>query len=169
MTKKPLNIKIHFNLLFMAKKGSYVIKLSREIEKWLKPYSKKIKIVGSIRRKEKNPKDIDIVIIPKNKEDILNFLKTRGKFIQGGEKKLTFQIRGVKTEIYYTNEKSWGATLLAYSSRKGAAIGLRILARFKGYKLNQYGLFKNEKYISGKKERDIYNSLNKKYRLPKYR
>ena len=96
-------------------------------------------------------------------------MKTKGKFIQGGEKKLTFQIKGIKIEIYYTDEKSWGATLLAYSSKKGSAIGLRMLVRLKGYKLNQYGLFKKEKFIAGKTERDIYNSLNRKYKAPKNR
>ena len=45
-----------------------VIKLSSQITKWLSPFCKKIEIVGSIRRGEKSPGDIDIVLIPKNKE-----------------------------------------------------------------------------------------------------
>ena len=122
------------------KKG-HVVNLSNKIIKQLKPFSKKIQVVGSIRRNEKNPKDIDIVLIPKSKEKIENVLGKKGKFIQGGEKEATFRIEGVKIELYYTNEEEWGATLLAYSSKAGSGIGLRIVARKKGFKLNQHGLF----------------------------
>ncbi len=72
------------------KSGDFVLDLSKKILSWLKPSCRKIEIAGSIRRKEKNPRDIDIVLIPKNKQKILDILKTKGKFIQGGEKKSLF-------------------------------------------------------------------------------
>lgn len=153
----------------MLRKSNKVIQLAKQLMKDLKPYCKKIEIVGSIRRNEKNPKDIDFVIIPKNKEKIKEILGKRGKFLQGGEKKVYFKIQRVEVEIYFTNFKSWGATLLAYSSRRGASIGLRIIARAKGYKLNQYGLFKKGKYIAGRTEREIYKSLGRKYKEPENR
>ena len=43
-----------------------VTKLAERIVKYLKPYCQRIQIAGSIRRGEKNPRDIDIVLIPKN-------------------------------------------------------------------------------------------------------
>ena len=151
------------------KQGEFVINLSKKVYKWLKPFCKKIEIAGSIRRKEKNPKDIDVVLIPKSerhKQKIFETLKLKGKFVQGGEKKDTFKVQGVKVELYFTTPESWGATLLAYSSRKGSAIGLRIFARLKGYKLNQYGLFKKGKYVAGKTEREIYDALGKNWKEP---
>ena len=38
-----------------------------------------VKIAGSIRRHEKNPIDIDIVCIPKDKKKLENFLSSKGK------------------------------------------------------------------------------------------
>jgi len=153
------------------KKGVDVIKLSKKILADLKPFCKKIEIVGSIRRKEKNPIDIDIVLIPKNRIELEEFMKTKGKFIQGGEHESTWNINGIKVELYYTTEEEWGAELLAYSSKKGSAIGLRIIAKKKGFKLTQHGLFnrKTGKKIAGKTEKEIYLDLGKKYKKPEDR
>ncbi len=148
------------------KRGIFVIHLAEEITGKLKPFCRRIKIAGSIRRGEKNPKDIDIVLIPKNREKLAEFMKKQGRFLQGGEKKSRWKIKGVKVELYYTTKDSWGATLLAYSSRRGASIGLRVVARAKGFKLNQYGLYKKRKRIAGKTEEGIYSALGRKYKPP---
>ncbi len=151
-----------------TRQGQFVINLSKKIYNELKPLSKRIKIAGSIRRNNPKPVDIDIVLIPKNRQNIVEYLKTKGKFIQGGDKRSTFKIQGVKVEIYYTTPGSWGAALMSYTGPSGSSIGLRILARKKGYLLNQYGLFnkKDKRFITGKTEKSIYNALGKKYKAP---
>lgn len=146
------------------KSGVFVRNLAKKLVVELKPYCKKIEIAGSIRRKAPNPVDIDIVLIPKDKEKIKQKLSEKGSFIQGGDKKARFRIEGVKVELYFTTPESWGATLLAYSSATGSAIGLRIVARKKGFHLNQYGLYKNGKLIAGKTEQDIYKALKRPYK-----
>lgn len=151
------------------KANNFVLNLSKKVLSWLKPYCKKIEIAGSIGRKEKNPKDIDVVLIPRNKEEIINYLKNKGKILYSGEKKAGFKINNVKVELYFTSPESWGATLLAYSSKKGSAIGLRIFARLKGYKLNQYGLFKGDRLVAGKTEQEIYHVLGRKWKPPEKR
>jgi len=153
----------------ITRRGSVVINLSKRLYKDLKPLSKKIEIVGSIRREEPEPVDVDIVLIPKNKQKIVDYLKTRGKYMQGGEKRVSFKIKGIKVEIYYADAKSWGAMLMAYTGPFGSNIGLRTLAKRKGLLLNQYGLFHNGKYIEGKTEKSIYNALGKNYKVPKLR
>lgn len=152
----------------ITREGSFVLKLANKLTKELKPYSKNIQVVGSIRRKEKNPVDIDIVLIPKNKEKLEGFMKMKGKFVQGGEHESTWMVEGVKVELYYTILEEWGATLLAYSSKFGAGIGLRVVALRKGFKLNQHGLFnrKTGKKIAGKTETEIYYTLGRPYKEP---
>ena len=152
-------------------KKNKVTQIAGKLTKELKPYSRKIEIAGSIRRHKKNPRDIDIVIIPKDKKKLEEFMSTKGKFLQGGEKKSRWKIKGINAELYYTTPESWGATLLAYSSKKGSGIGLRIVARLKGFKLNQYGLFdrKTGKKIAGKTEQEIYHNLGRKWKKPEDR
>jgi DNA polymerase (family X) len=145
--------------------------LANRMIKILKPYCNKIKIVGSIRRRDKNPKDIDIVLIPKNRINLEEFMKIQGKYLQGGEKESTWKVNGIKVELYYSKSEEWGAMLLAYSGKKGSNIGLRIIARTKGFKLTRYGLFnrKSGKRIAGKTEREIYEALKRKYKSPSER
>ncbi len=141
-----------------------VVKLAEKLVGELKPFSKKIEIVGSIRRKKINPRDIDVVLILKDKIKLEEFMKTKGKFIQGGEHESTWKINGLKVELYYTIPEEWGAELLAYSSKKGSGIGLRRIAKRKGLKLSQHGLFKGEKRIAGKTEKEVYSALGRKWK-----
>ena len=155
-----------------TRKGDFVLKLSNNIVKQIKPYCRRIEVVGSIRRKEKNPVDIDIVLIPKSreyKEKIEKILETKGKKILGGEKKVYFKIEGVEVELYYTILEEWGAALLAYSSTFGAGIGLRVVAKRKGFKLSQHGLFKGNRRVAGKTEQEIYHTLGRPWKKPENR
>jgi DNA polymerase (family X) len=155
--------------LISTRGGKFVIKLSEKIVKQLKPFCKRIQIAGSIRRKEKNPADIDIILIAKDRIKLEEFMKEKYKFIQGGEKKSRWKAEGVQTELYYADEGDFGAMLLAYSSRFGASIGLRVIAKRKGFKLNQYGLFRKDKKIAGRTEEEIYHALGRKWKLPERR
>jgi len=96
-------------------------------------------------------------------------MNKKGRFVQGGEKRATFRIKKVKVELYFTTPESWGAGLLAYSSKTGSAIGLRMVAKRKGLHLNQYGLFKKGKYLAGKTEREIYKALGRSWKVPEKR
>lgn len=110
-----------------------------------------------------------MVLIPKDRIKLEEFMRKKGKFIQGGEKKSRWRVQGVNIELYYTTPESWGATLLAYSSKFGAGIGLRMVAKRKGYKLNQYGLFKGNKKIAGRTEEEIYHALGRPWKKPEDR
>ena len=152
-------------------RGKSVLSLAKRIVSSLKLYCKKIQIAGSIRRGEKNPGDIDIILIPKNKKKIGEILGKKGRKILGGEQKVFFKIEEIEVELYYTIPEEWGAALLAYSSRRGSGIGLRIIARMKGFKLNQHGLFsrKTGKRIAGKTEEEIYKALGRHWKKPEER
>ena len=157
-----------------TRRGNVVISLSKRIVSWLKPYCRRVEVVGSIRRKEKNPVDIDIVLIPKNDKNrgkLESFLEKKGKRVLGGKKKEYFKVEGVEVELYYTTSEEWGAALLAYSSKFGAGIGLRVVAKKKGFKLNQHGLFSSRtgRRIAGRTEREIYRALGRPWKPPEDR
>jgi DNA polymerase (family X) len=156
--------------IVVTRKGGVVIYVANKVVKYIKPFCRRIEIVGSIRRKEKNPVDIDIVLIPKNRKELEKFMRKKWEYVRGGEKRATFNIEGVQVELYYTIIEEWGAALLAYSSEFGAGIGLRMVAKRKGMKLNQHGLFsKGGKRLAGKTEREIYHSLGRPWKKPENR
>lgn len=155
--------------IIITKQPSFVIALSKKIYKLLKPYSKQIEIAGSIRRKNPTPFDIDIVIIPKNKEKIEKALSKKGTRLSGGEHRITYKIEEIQVEIYFADTKSWGAMLLTYTGSSGNNIGLRVIAKKRDMLLNQYGLFKRGQYIAGKTESSIYKALGHKLTKPENR
>lgn len=149
-------------------RGQYVLSLARKIKNRLRPYSYKIEIVGSIRRK-KEPNDIDIVLIPKNRNVIRKKLLGMGKIKAEGESLIFARIGGVDVDIFFSDLKSFGAQLLTRTGPKGGNIGNRTLAKHKGLLLNQYGLFKGNKRIAGSTEKGIYEALGKQYKKPELR
>lgn len=152
-------------------RGERVLALANKIVGQLKPFCTKVEIAGSIRRKKKNPGDIDIVLIAKkeeNKEKIKEMLSMKGKFLQGGNKEMFFRIDGIDLQLFFTVHDEWGAALLAYSGMKGSNIGLRLVAMRKGMKLTNHGLFRKSdgKRLAGRTEREIYKALGRPYKEP---
>lgn len=152
-------------------RGVRVLNLAKKIVKEIKPFCSRIEIAGSIRRKKPNPGDIDIVLIAKkesNKEKIKEKLMKHGKFLEGGSQEMFFRIDGIDMQLFFTIPDEWGATLLAYSGKKGSNIGLRRVAMKKGLKLTSHGLFnrKTGRRIAGKTETEIYHALGRPYKEP---
>ena len=158
-----------------TRKPEEVLKIAKEVEKEFRPLSQRLDLAGSIRRK-KNPVDIDVVLIPKDKQSIINKLEEiKANILSKGDKKIEAVYDGVKTDFFFTTPKSYGAALMTRTGPMAGNLGNRSLARNKGLILNEYGLFKRTKegksgrYIAGKTEKGIYEALGKTYRPPEER
>lgn len=155
-------------------RGEKVLQLANRIVRQIRPLCSRIEIAGSIRRGKSNPRDIDIVLVSKteeNKDKIKGLLNKEGKFLEGGSHEMFFNIEGIDMQLFFTIPEEWGATLLAYSGRKGSNIGLRMVAMRKGLKLTNHGLFRKSdgKRLAGKTEREIYEALGRPYKEPQDR
>ena len=143
----------------------------------IKKYSKKLLICGSIRREKTNPKDVDIVLIPKTDEEktsLLSFLYNTAKVLQHGDKQIylaiPWQKKVIDLQIWFATEKDWGAQILTRTGGKFYNIALRSSAKKRGWLLNQYGLFNEKKeLIASKTEEEIVEALGHKLREPKDR
>jgi len=151
----------------IGKRGGqhYVVGVANRIVKKLKPYAKRINIAGSIRRGQE-PNDIDIVMIPKDKDKVEQQINKLGKITASGEQQVFSKIQGIPVDVFYATDKEYGANLLTRTGPAGANISNRSLASDKGMLLNQHGLFKNNKRIAGETEESIYKALGKTYRPP---
>lgn len=143
--------------------------LAEKLRKGMQPFSKKVVVAGSIRRRSENINDIDIVVIPKDKEAIRRFLERKGNIVRSGEDLVSVEIGKIPVDIFFTNPGSFGASLMTATGPAGGNISNRSLAKSKGLKLNRWGLFRNGKKIAGSSERDIYRKLGKSYRIPEDR
>ena len=152
-----------------TRSGGLVKRTANFIVKKLTPFSKKIMIAGSIRRKVPGPIDIDIVLIPKDKQKIYSQFAMLDT-VRSGPKSISARVRGISVDVYFADEGDWGAMLLTYTGSYGHNIGLRKIAQTKCMLLNQYGLWKNGKRIAGDTEESIYTALDRpRYKQPEER
>ena len=129
--------------------------------------SKMLEIAGSIRRNKPEPNDVDIVLIPINVRKILEYVSQYSKGNIGrGKNHASYKKAGVEIELYFASEKNWGAMLMYATGTSQYNILLRKYAKFWGFKLSQYGLYKGDKMIAGKTEESIYLALGKKWKEP---
>lgn len=147
-----------------------VLKIAKTVERDLKKYSSKLSLAGSIRRK-KPATDVDLVLIPKNKEKIKQYLSEKGMVESSGEKKMSSIINGVKVDVYFADKKTFPASLFFLTGPTGANIHHRRIAKENGWLLNQYGLFdrKTKRPIAFRSEKEIYESLGSTFRKPELR
>jgi DNA polymerase/3'-5' exonuclease PolX len=152
--------------------GPEVKALAYKVENKLKPLSEKIDIAGSIRRKESEPVDVDIVMVPKKAVDVDEVItKLGGNIKSQGTKSVKSSVDGVDVDVYFADESDYGAQLMTRTGPWEGNIGNRTLAKNKGMLLNQYGLFdkKTGRKLAGRDEKGIYEALGKEYKEPELR
>jgi DNA polymerase (family 10) len=135
--------------------------------------SKKIEWAGSLRRMKENIGDIDILATGLNKEKIVQaftHLPEVKEILASGETKASVIVEGgTQIDLRVVEEDSYGAALQYFTGSKGHNIHLRGIAKAKGIKINEYGVFKGEKKIAGKEEKEVYRSLGMEWIEPELR
>jgi DNA polymerase (family 10) len=135
--------------------------------------SKKIEWAGSLRRMKENIGDIDILATGPNKEKIVQaftHLPEVKEVLVSGETKASVIVEGgTQIDLRVVEEDSYGAALQYFTGSKGHNIHLRGIAKAKGIKINEYGVFKGKKKIAGKEEKDVYRSLGMDWIEPELR
>ncbi len=134
---------------------------------------KKVVIAGSIRRWKETVGDADILVIADNHKEIMNYFTSIpevGKVYGKGETKSTIKLKsGMDVDLRLVPEKSYGAALNYFTGSKEHNVALRQIAKDKGLKLNEWGLFKKEKFIGGRTEEELYKLLGLRYIEPELR
>jgi DNA polymerase (family 10) len=135
--------------------------------------SEKIEWAGSLRRMKENIGDIDILATGPNKEKILQaftHLPEVKEVLASGETKASVIVEGgTQIDLRVVEEGSYGAALQYFTGSKGHNIHLRGIAKAKGIKINEYGVFKGEKKIAGKEEEEVYRALGMEWIEPELR
>ncbi len=129
--------------------------------------AEKVVIAGSTRRMKETVKDIDILVTSNKPDKIMNYFVS-GDFVKsvlakGHTKSSVILKDGIEADLRVVDKKSFGAALCYFTGSKAHNIRLREIAISKGLKLNEYGLFKKNKFISGKNEEEIYKCLGLQY------
>lgn len=135
-------------------------------------------LAGSLRRKKETIGDIDIVILaePLNRKKIVSSiiaLPGVGKILMQGTTKVSFVWKpgNVQVDIRLVHTYEYGAAMLYSTGSREHVIKLRTIAKEKGFKINEYGIFDavSGKRAGGATEEEIYHFLNLRYIPPEQR
>jgi DNA polymerase (family X) len=176
--KKVENIKRGIELLKRSK-GRMNLGMAFPVAKRIvetlrqKTGSQKIEWAGSLRRMKENIGDIDILATGADHEKIVyafTHLSEVKEVLASGETKASVIVEGgTQIDLRVVEEDSYGAALQYFTGSKGHNIRLRGIAKAKGIKINEYGVFKGEKKIGGKEEKEVYRSLGMDWIEPELR
>src|SRR2546429_680210 len=87
-----------------------------------------------------------------------------------GDTKCSVKLQdGLQVDVRVVPEESFGAALLYFTGSKAHNVALRQLAMKKGWKLNEYGLFRGTRRIAGRTEQELYDRLGLAWIPPELR
>ena len=135
----------------------------------------KIKVAGSIRRMKETVGDIDILVISDQPEKVMDYFVGMPEVIKvwakGPTKSSVRFKQGLDCDLRVIKKESFGAALQYFTGSKDHNILTRRLARKKGLKLNEYGVFsaKGGERIAGQTEEEVYQAIGLPYIEPELR
>lgn len=137
------------------------------------PGVKAIQPAGSLRRMRETIGDIDILVSGSDGKEIINaFVSMPGvnEILVSGDTKGSVRIEdGLQVDLRVVDEDAYGSALQYFTGSKAHNIHIRELAKKKGLKISEYGIFKGEKKIGGETEDDIYKALGMDWVPPELR
>ena len=113
--------------------------------------------------------DIDIVVIPKDDASVfLEDVKSIIEYEYGATKKIFGMFQGRPINIFVTNKSAYGASLYQCTGPMRYNLRMRMLAKRKGMKLNEYGLWNRTsgEQLAGASEASIFEALGINYKEP---
>lgn len=160
--------------------------LGKTIEERLRKLSgvEQVALAGSLLRRKETIGDADILVVSRKPEIVMDFFVSMPEVMHvygKGETKSMVRLRnGMDVDLRIVSPESFGAALNYFTGSKEHNVALRQLAIKKGWKLNEYGLYRKSKsqnpksknvweVIAGKTEEELYKKLGLAFIVPEMR
>ncbi len=139
------------------------------VVKTLEPYCDKIEVAGSVRRQRPVVNDIDLVVIPRDRQNLDLALMSMGNYKMSGMKIARVEMDSIPLDIYFATPETFATLFLVRTGSKENNIRLATLAKKRGWRLaaSGDGLFdETGTRIAGDTERSIYEALGVPWQEP---
>jgi DNA polymerase (family 10) len=155
------------------------LNVAEEVADGVVSYLKKVEgvseviVAGSFRRKKETVADLDILATCKRGAKVMDAFAAYGnieKVVAQGDTRSTIVLRsGIQMDLRVVPETSYGAALHYFTGSKAHNIAVRTLGVKQGLKINEYGVFKGEKQIAGKREEEVFDHVGLPFIEPELR
>jgi len=134
---------------------------------------KDIVVAGSFRRCKETVGDLDILVTATKATAVMDHLVEYdeiGDIISKGTTRATVVLKNqLQVDVRVVKPQSFGAALHYFTGSKSHNIAIRRRAQKKGLKINEYGVFKGDKLIAGKDEKEVYKTVGLPWIPPELR
>ncbi|MGD8505147.1 MAG: DNA polymerase/3'-5' exonuclease PolX [Candidatus Bathyarchaeota archaeon] len=154
------------------------LETSDEIVNYLKtcPEIEQVAPAGSLRRMRATVGDIDILATAREGAKIIDFFTGYPKadrILASGKTKGSILVRTGRdvrqVDLRIVPSDSYGAALQYFTGCKAHNVRLRGLAKEKGLKISEYGVFRGSEKIAGRNEEEVYKAVGLPYIPPELR
>ena len=132
-----------------------------------------IEVAGSYRRRRETIGDLDVLVTSSESAKVMDRFVKYGEVaevVSQGETRSSVKLRGgLQVDLRAVDPAAYGAALQYFTGSKAHNVELRTIAQDKGYKLNEYGLFKGTRRVAGRTEQEIYAKLGLDWMPPELR
>jgi DNA polymerase (family 10) len=134
---------------------------------------KALTIAGSFRRRKETVGDLDILVTCKKgarvMERFVSYEDVEKVVSQGNTRSTIVLNSGLQVDLRVVPQISYGSALHYFTGSKDHNIAVRKIANGKGFKINEYGVFKGDDRAAGKTEKGVYAKVDMAYVEPELR
>jgi len=179
-----MSVKSEENILkalevFRRAAGRFLLDTAFETAEELTAYLKELKGVeevtpaGSLRRGKETVGDLDLLVTGRDPARIADHFAAFPRIAQvlaKGKDKVSVKLQNdLQVDVRLLDRESYGAALQYFTGSKEHNVALRDRAKRQGWKLSEYGLFKDDKVIARRTEKEIYEELGLEWIPPELR
>ena len=133
----------------------------------------RVAVAGSIRRHRDTIGDVDVLVASGRPEEATEAFaglpEVQEVLARGPTKTLVRLSNGMDADLRVLAPESFGAALLYFTGSKAHNVALRKVAQGRGFKLNEYGLFRGDRRVAGRTEEEVYEALGAAWIPPEMR
>lgn len=137
------------------------------------PGVQKVTMAGSYRRGQETVGDLDIIAAADKPEPVVDAFSSYpevSRVLASGSTRGTVVLRsGLQVDIRVVSPESYGAALVYFTGSKAHNIAIRRIAQDRGLKINEYGVFRGKRRLSGETEESVYRTIGLPFIEPELR
>jgi len=155
----------------LAVAAQYAEPLKNYLEKV--PGAQQVVLAGSYRRFKETVGDLDILVTAETANQVMDRFTAYdevSKVLAKGDTRSTVILKsGLQVDLRVVDPECYGAALQYFTGSKAHNIEIRRLGQQQKLKINEYGVFKDDKRVAGKTEESVYRSIDLPWIPPELR
>lgn len=130
-------------------------------------------IAGSYRRCKETVGDIDILVSTINRkrvtEAFINYEQVRDILSTGPTRSSVILYCGLQVDLRVVSNDSYGSALYYFTGSRAHNIAIRLRAKERGLKINEYGVFNDKRRVAGQTEESVLAAIELPWIPPELR